>query len=198
MPVQLDRRRFCALASCAGLFPGTAFALDTSEARRLVQSLVAEINRVIESGRSEAAMLQGFEQIFERYADTAAVAAYAMGVDARRATPAQKRAFSDAFNTYVARKYGRRFREFEGGRFEVQGVRSARNHYEVQTVAYLRGEAPFEVTFLVSDRTGRPQFFNMYVEGVNMLLSERTEIGAMLDRRGGDIDAMIADLRRAS
>ena len=28
-----------------------------------------------------------------------------------------------------------------------------------------------------------------------MLLSERTEIGAMLDKRGGDLDRMIADLQ---
>jgi phospholipid transport system substrate-binding protein len=28
-------------------------------------------------------------------------------------------------------------------------------------------------------------------------LSERTEIGAMLDRRRGNIDAMIADLQKA-
>ena len=37
----------------------------------------------------------------------------------------------------------------------------------------------------------------MFIEGINMLLTERTEIGAMLDRRGGNIDAMIADLRKA-
>jgi len=32
---------------------------------------------------------------------------------------------------------------------------------------------------------------------VNMLAAERTEIGAMLDRRRGDIDAMIRDLEQA-
>lgn len=51
------------------------------------------------------------------------------------------------------------------------------------------------MTFFVGEKSGR--FYNMYVEGVNMLLTERTEVGAMLDRRRGDIDAMIADLRRA-
>lgn len=198
MPFQIDRRRFCGLALCAAAWPAAAPALSESAARSLVQNLVAEINAVIDSGRSEAAMLKAFEGIFAKYADTAAVAAYAMGVDGRRASPAQRQAFSDAFITYVARKYGRRFREFEGGRFEVQGVRAVKSYFEVPTVVYLRGEAPFEVTFQVSDRTGRPLFFNMFVEGVNMLLSERTEIGAMLDRRGGDIDAMIADLRRAA
>jgi phospholipid transport system substrate-binding protein len=62
----------------------------------------------------------------------------------------------------------------------------------------LRGEAPFDVTFLISDRSGSDKFFNMFIEGVNMLLTERAEIGAMLDRRRGDIDALIAELGASS
>ena len=36
-----------------------------------------------------------------------------------------------------------------------------------------------------------------YIEGVNMLASERAEIGAMLDKRNGDIDALIQDMKTA-
>jgi phospholipid transport system substrate-binding protein len=60
----------------------------------------------------------------------------------------------------------------------------------------LRGSAPFEVTFLVSSKSGKDLFFNMFIEGVNLLLTERTEIGALLDRNGGKIDKMIADLEK--
>ena len=54
---------------------------------------------------------------------------------------------------------------------------------------------PFEVDFLVSDRSGQPLVFNLIIEGVNMLLAERQEIGALLDRNAGKIDALIDDLR---
>ena len=53
---------------------------------------------------------------------------------------------------------------------------------------------PFEVDFLVSDRSGQPLVFNLIIEGVNMLLAERQEIGALLDRNSGKIDALIDDL----
>jgi phospholipid transport system substrate-binding protein len=53
---------------------------------------------------------------------------------------------------------------------------------------------PFEVDFLVSDRSGQPLVFNLIIEGVNMLLAERQEIGALLDRNSGNIDALIDDL----
>ncbi|MEM8577581.1 MAG: ABC transporter substrate-binding protein, partial [Pseudomonadota bacterium] len=91
-----------------------------------------------------------------------------------------------------------RFREFIGGRIEVQSARAIRAGYEIRTTAFLRGSSPFEVTFLVSGKSGQNKFFNMFIEGVNLLLTERTEIGALLDRNGGNIDAMITDLGRLS
>ncbi len=165
------------------LLPLPAFALNEAQARTLVGKLIGEINAVIASGKSESGMIRDFERIFQRYADTAAIAAYALGVDARRATRPQKSAFSKAFNAYVARKYGKLFRQLIGGRLEVHRVKKVRNY--------------FEVSFHVSDRTGKDLFFNMFIEGVNMLLTERTEVGAMLDRRRGDIDGMIEDLKRS-
>ncbi|MCR9126383.1 MAG: ABC transporter substrate-binding protein [Rhodobacteraceae bacterium] len=186
-----------ALTGMAGLAvaPMPAIALTSSEARSLVDRLVREINAVIASGKSEAAMIRDFESIFARYADVPIMARYALGIDSRRASPAQLRAFTEAFQDYISTKYGRRFREFIGGEIRVDGARQINSGYEIRSTAYLRGEAPFEVTFLVSDRSGRDLFFNMFIEGVNLLLTERTEIGAMLDRRGGDLDRMIADLR---
>lgn len=204
MPNNVNRRVAIASIACwtgaaiTGLgWPQPAHAMTEARAKTLVDGLVADINSVIASGKSEQAMFVEFERIFTRYADVPTIAGYALGVDARRATPAQMRDFTAAFRRYISVKYGKRFREFIGGQIEVQGARAVKNFYEVKSLALLRGQAPFEVTFLVSDRSGKDLFFNLFIEGINMLLTERTEIGAMLDRRGGNIDAMIADLRAA-
>lgn len=196
----ITRRGFIAAGTAgvaATLAPAPAWAMTEAQAKALITDLVTQINAVIGSGRSEAAMYREFERIFRRYADIKYVAQYVMGPDARRAKNAQRAAFTEAFTSYISRKYGKRFREFIGGRLEVESVRTVRNGYQVQTTAYLRNESPFDVTFGVWDRTGQPLFNNMFIEGINMLLTERTEIGAMLDRRRGDIDSMIADLGKA-
>ncbi|WP_435204761.1 MlaC/ttg2D family ABC transporter substrate-binding protein [Tateyamaria sp. 1078] len=194
----MDRRFFIAGVGTALLVPPLpALALNANGASRLVDGLVADINTVIASGKGENAMFRDFERIFARYSDTSYIAAYAMGVDGRRASNAQKRAFSNAFQGYISRKYGKRFREFIGGRLEVNDVKQVKTWYEVRTTAFLRGESPFNVTFHVSDRSGKPLFFNMFIEGINLLLTERTEVGALLDRNGGNIDAMISALSKA-
>ena len=174
-----------------------AFALNEAGATKLINSVVGQINSVIASGKSESAMIREFETIFVRYSDVPTIARYTLGVAARSASRAELNAFTDAFTGYISRKYGKRFREFAGGRLEVQQTKAVKSFYEVKTLAYLPSSSPFDVTFLVSDKSGKDLFFNMFIEGVNLLLTEREEVGAMLDRRGGNIGALIEDLKKA-
>lgn len=176
----------------AGLRP--AQALETAEARALIDRLVADINGIINSGGSESAMLGRFERLFVTYADVPVIARSALGPAARTASSAELSAFTKAFQGYISRKYGRRFREFIGGSIEVTGAKEVKSYTEVDSVARLQGEAPFDVRWHVSDKAGKPLFFNIIIEGVNMLASERTEIGAMLDQNGGDIGKLVATL----
>ncbi len=197
MTVSVSRRSFFALSGAAGavaMLPGTAAALTARTALSMVDGLVADINEVIGSGMSEDAMITRFEAIFDDYADVPIIARTALGVDWRRASSSQRTRFVAAFRSYVSKKYGRRFREFIGGRIEVSEAVSVPNGIEVRAMAVLQGQAPFEVSFVISDGSGAPKFINMFIEGVNMITSERTEIGAMLDRRRGDIDGLITDL----
>lgn len=199
---KLSRRRFsmtalAALGLSGAALPQAAWALNDAQAKALVDKTVAEINRVISSGKSLGAMIADFEKIFIRYADVNIIAQSTLGADSRRASPAQLRDFTNAFRGYVSRKYGKRFNEFVGGVITVQGVRQVKSYHEVISTVKLKGEAPFEVKFLVSDKSGKDLFFDMIIEGISLRLTERTEIGSMLDRRKGDINALIADLKNA-
>ena len=174
-----------------------ALALSEAEARRLIDAAVSEINKVINSGRSASSMYRSFEGIFTKYADVPTIARSALGPPARSASRTQMSNFTKAFAGYMARKYGKRFREFAGGTVEVTGARAVKNFQEVRAVAKLRGRSPFAVSFMVSDRSGRDKFFDLLIEGISLLKSERAEVGAMLDKRRGNIDALIGDLQRA-
>lgn len=193
----LNRRGFIATGLAGALLTAVpAFAQTEASAKALVVSVVDDINRVIASGKSEKAMIRDFEKIFTQYADVPIMARYVLGADGRSANPAQLRQFTSAFQGYISNKYGRRFREFIGGQVTVRNARKIKAGYEVRTSVKLQGSSPFEVTFLVSDKSGRDKFFNMFIEGVNMLLTERTEIGAMLDARGGDLNRLIKDMKQ--
>ncbi|MEL7026873.1 MAG: ABC transporter substrate-binding protein [Pseudomonadota bacterium] len=194
----VSRRAFLAGMGATALvfaLPRSAHALSTGEAKALVDRVVADINSIINSGKSRNAMFRDFEGIFARYGDVSTISRSALGPAARSASRAQLSAFSDAFGGYLARKYGARFREFVGGTIEVRDARAVKSFFEVRSTVNLRGQSPFNVSFMVSDRSGRDKFFDIVIEGISLLKTERVEIGAMLDRRRGSIDALIQDLR---
>ena len=196
--LSLSRRAFGAgLAAGAGFlaFALPVRALTVDQARGLIDKVVSEVNSVINSGKSEAAMFKDFERIFATYADVATIGRSALGVAAKQASAAQMSAFTKAFQGYISRKYGRRFREFIGGEIEVTDSKAVKSFFEVVSVAKLQGEAPFDLRWHVSDKSGKNLFFNIIIEGVNMLASERTEIGAMLDKNGGDLETTIAMMK---
>ena len=196
MTVSLTRRTLLLAGSTAALVAASpAAALTEAQARSLVDKVIAEIDVVIRSQKSDAAILRDLEKLFARYADLDIMAQYALGADGRSASAADKRAFTNAFKGYVTRKYGKRFRDFIGGRIEVESTRAIRAGYEVKAKAYLEGQSPFDVAFHISDRSGRDLVFNIFIEGVNLLLTERTEIGAMLDQRNGNIRQLANDLQ---
>ncbi len=186
----------------AGLVAGTGFlafalpvrALTVEQAKALIDKAIGEVNATINSGQSEQQMFSDFERIFATYADVATIARSALGTVSKKATPAQMTAFTKAYQGYISRKYGRRFREFIGGKIEVTDAKPYKSYYEVVSTATLQGEAPFDLRWWVGDKSGRQLFFNIIIEGVNMLASERTEVGAILDKNGGDVDKLIADL----
>jgi phospholipid transport system substrate-binding protein len=64
----------------------------------------------------------------------------------------------------------------------------------VDAQARLASGTKVNVEFLVSDKSGSTRVFNIFVEGVNLLLTERTEVGALLEARGGSIAQLTKDL----
>ncbi len=194
MTVINSRRFFLMAAIYSVLEPRLIFASQQNTAMEIVDQAVSKINNIINSGDTQTQMLRSFERVFNVYADVPTIAKYALGRDARAASRVQLEAYIKAFSSYFADKYGKRFREFIGGNIEIKGVVKVKNYYLVNTIAHMPAYEPFEVDFLVSARSGQPLIFNLIIEGVNMLLAERQEIGALLDRNSGKIDALIKDL----
>ncbi|PZX12086.1 MlaC/ttg2D family ABC transporter substrate-binding protein [Celeribacter halophilus] len=186
------RRTVLGALGAALILPQSALAFSSAQAESLIDKAVADINAIINSGKSEAAMYVDFEKVLVRYADMPNIARSVLGPPARSASAAQLRSFTKAFQAYVARKYGSRFREFIGGRVEVNSTQKINSIYDVRCTAVLKGEPPFAISFIVHDKAGK--FIDLQIEGISLLKSERSEIGAMLDKAGGNIDKLAAAL----
>ena len=199
MPTKTFLSRRTVVAALATLsVAGPVSALSQADAEKLINSLTKDIFKSINSGKSEKALFRDFEKIFAKYADVPVIARSSLGVARRSASAGQVKSYTRAFTGYVARKYGKRFREFIGATIVVTKSQKTKRGYLVDSKVTFKGQKPFLVQWQVSDASGRDKMFDIIIEGISMLRLEREEIGAMLDRRGGDIDKLIAHLKTAS
>ncbi len=174
------------------MLPRMASANATDRAKTLVAGISGELSALLTSGRGEAQMYAEFERLLARYGDMPAVAAASLGPPWRGASAAQRQAYVAAFQSYLARKYGRQFREFRGVGIDVTGARDAGNAgVLVNTVVTRPGQPSIAVDWQISERSGSPKAVNIIIEGVSMLANERAEIGAMLETERGSIEGLI-------
>lgn len=172
-----------------------AFALTTAEATSLVQKIVDETLAVANSTESEARAIAAFEGIIAKYGDMGVIARSALGRPWQAASSSQQSAFTKAFQGYIARKYGSEFREYRGASMDVTGATDRGDKgVVVNSVVKVPGSAPILVDWQVSDRSGAPKMFNLFIEGISMLSTERSEVAAIMESNRNDLDKTIADL----
>lgn len=196
---RIDRRNALVVlggAAMLPLLPSKALALSTGEASGMIQKLVTEIMRAVNSGQSEARILADFRKLFLRYADIPIIARSVLGAPWRSASSGQQKAFIQAFEIYLANKYGKRFHSYRGSTVTVLGATDqGQKGILVKTTVKASGQAPFTVDYQVSDRSGSNKLFNILIEGISMLSAERSEVRAMLESQRGDVNKLIALLK---
>lgn len=175
---------------------GPAHAQATAQAQALVNGLSSELTQLVNSGRSDAQVLNGFETILAKYADLTAIGASVLGPPWRTASAAQKSAFISAFSHYLSRRYGKQFREYKDAQIKVTGAKDGGRVGVLVNSQVLRpGQETVNVDWQISAQSGSPKVVNLVIEGVSMLASERANIGSMLDAAGGSVDKLTATLK---
>ena len=181
----------------SALLPSFALGLSKDTAVQFIENVVTDVHRIMGSGKSEAQILIDFEAIFRDYGEVPLIAKAALGAPGRTASSVQLSAYVTAFQGYISRKYGRQFRDFANDTITVTGSRDAGTKgVLVQCRVDQKNKPSYDLEWWVIEINGRPKLFDMKIEGISMVSTERTEIGAILESFNGDIDKMTAYLRQ--
>ena len=175
--------------------PTFAFGLTENTAVSFIKSVMVDVHAIINSGKPEAQMLVDFEAIFRDYGEVPLIAKTALGAPGRSASSSQLSAYIRAFQGYISRKYGRQFRDFAGAEMAVVTSRDlGAKGVLVKSKVDRPSKPDFDLDWWVIEVNGRPKLFDLVIEGVSLISTERTEIGALLESLNGDIDKMTAKL----
>jgi phospholipid transport system substrate-binding protein len=202
MPVRaIGRRRALALAG-AVLFVLTASgpvvaAPDPADATAFVSLTGEKVLAVLrDKSLSQDAKLQRLIEILDGPIDLELVGRLVLGRHWRTATPEQQAEYQRLFRAYALETLASRLNLYSGQTFEIEGAQVANERDTLVRMVILSDERPpLNVEWRLRNRDdGELVAIDMVVEGVSLIITQRSEFDSVIQRDG--MDGLLAELRK--
>jgi phospholipid transport system substrate-binding protein len=138
-----------------------------------------------------------FRELFHDDFDAPGIARFVLGRYWRSASDAEQKEFVKLFEDYVTFVYTVRLADFGGETFKVRGSRSDGDGVIVSTdVLSPGGTNPLRIDWrLVTDDSGAYKINDVIVDGISMMVTQRSEFASVVQRNGGQLRGLIAMMR---
>ncbi len=178
--------------------PMTAGALEPSVA--FVNNLTDDIiTNVLQSDDTQEAKYTRFKTAFEKALDMKSIGQFVLGVYWRKATPAERQAFLEAFIDFTTKTWSDRFDLYTGQKIIFSGTRNAEGKNQLYVDSVIENNPPVQVIWrLKKSKTGDFKIIDIIVEGVSMAMSYRNEYSSVLQKNGGKLSVLTKELEQKS
>jgi phospholipid transport system substrate-binding protein len=198
------------LIGAATLLPAPAHAEQAPQATSQDQALASPQGKFIQNlGDRAIAILADktvgpeqrsnkFRDMLRETFDLQTIARFVLGQSWRVATPEQQKTYLDLFEALVVKTYSDRFALYTGEGFKVRSIHPEGDKDTVvnSDITHPDGSPPTTVDWRLRDKDGKLGIIDVVVEGVSMSVTQRQEYAAVIQRNGGNIDALL-DMMRA-
>ncbi len=151
---------------------------------------------------SKAQKSADFRKLLDASFDLDTIGRFALGRYWNTATDAQKSEYLKLFKKMVVDVYSNRFEEYKGQAVEVRSFRSIGNQDTLVTSFLVppgggKGQE-VQVDWRVRNKGGAYKVVDVLVSGVSMSVTQRSDFSSVIQRGGGDVDALITQLRQGN
>lgn len=198
-------RRFLIVALVAAPLVAVGFGAPRAEtmndgAGRFIQSLGDRALEVIANDTvSKSKRDQRFRELLTEGFDVNAIAAFCLKQYWRTATPAQRERYLGLFTDLIVQTYSARLKAvYNGETLQVrQVVADGKSGSMVQSEIKSpdAGSSAVRVDWRVRRPKDNYKIVDVLVEGISMAITQRDEFVAVIQTKGGDIDAFLDTLK---
>ena len=202
------RREFVAAAAAVGFlavsglgFPGAARANDLSAgAAQFVADLGSRALEALANAKQmpQAEVAERLRGFLQDSFDTQTIGRFVLGRYWNVATPEQRQEYMRLFEDLIVGVYSKRFTEYTGGAgFEVVAHRPEGERDAVVSSRITRpsGGPPVAVDWRVRRGNAGYKVIDVAVEGLSMSVTQRDEFTSVIERGGGNFQALLDALR---
>ncbi len=195
------RRSFAGLIAIAVLlclaWPPVAYA-DSDRPHIFIETLGSEVIEMLSDPvLSEEDRVAEFRRLLVNGFDLRTIGRFILGRYWRRATPAERHEFEQLFEDYIVATYAARLGRYQGETLSVGATRNdGKGDILVSTKIVPREGPAARVEWRVRAQAGSYKIIDVVVEGVSMAITQRSEFASVIQRSGGQIAGLLAELRK--
>lgn len=191
---------FIAALVAAGLPPGPARADEfTDGAKKFIQVLTADaISMLTVQDISKTERAGRFRKLMNEHFAIKGIAKFVLGRHWRKATESEKEEYLKLFEDLLVVTYADRFAKYSGEKLmvnnsELRGKRDALVH---TIMIRVDGAKPLKVAWRVRGKDGTYKVVDIMVEGISMVVTQKSEFASFIKQNGGSMGALLAELRK--
>jgi phospholipid transport system substrate-binding protein len=179
--------------------PAPAAAQTEQEARAFMERLADKaISSIAGAKLSETERLARFRELFSSSFDLPEIGKFVLGRHWRNATEQQRTEFLKLFEEYTVLTWARRFKEYSGETLKISNVtKEGDSGVLVETrIERAQGGNPIPVNWRLRKPDGEFKVVDIVVEGVSLAITNRSDMTAVVQSNGGQIDGLLNALRQ--
>ncbi|MBL4803639.1 MAG: ABC transporter substrate-binding protein [Alphaproteobacteria bacterium] len=170
---------------------------QASGAEAFIQNLTDKgVAFLSDSSLSVEQQKQEFKTILNRDFDLNTIGRFALGRYWKSANKEQRDEYLKLFNTMVIDVYSQRFEDYNGQDIKITGSRpEGKKDVLVSSVMKQKGGPDVRLDWRVREKNGGFKVVDVIVEGVSMSLTQRSDFASVIQRGGGNVEALLQHLR---
>jgi phospholipid transport system substrate-binding protein len=178
-----------------------AYAKDLSPAETYVDGVAKDalntISKAQEKKITEEQAKTSFRKILNSSFDVPLIAKRTLGRYWRVATPAEQKEYSSLLQSVILNKYADKLLNFSGGGYTIDSSRPLGEKGALVSMTLKPvGEAPVVFGWYLEKSGNSFKVVDLSVEGISMVATHRDDFGAVIERNGGKVQALIDALKR--
>ena len=191
----IRRTVLAGLIMIVGAF-GAPATLAAADPAAVINNLGNRALEVLGKNATPAQRVARFHELFREDFDVPGLARFVLGRYWKTATPEEQEEFVKLFEDYIALVYSNQLAAYSGEKLKVTGSRtSAEEAIVASEIIRPTGSPPVKVDWHLTDRNGTYKISDVTVDGISMAVTQRSEFASVIQRSGGQVAGLIAQLR---
>ena len=169
---------------------------QTAQAKSFVDALGSKAMSTIQAthdGKLSAdAAKQEFRTLLGQSFDIPTIARFTLGRYWHAATPAQQAEFTSLVDDTIINKYADRVLTASTGTYSITSAQAINDKdYAVTMNIKPTDGSPIDFAWRVRNTNGKMKIIDLAVEGISMSVTNRSDFASVIERNGGNVQALI-------